>query len=276
MTFTPNDAANYNTATASVTLSVNKATPTITWSNPTDISYGTALSGTQLNATASVQGSFAYSPASGAVLNVGNSQTLSVTFTPTDTANYNSASATVYFNVQKVSVSINWSNPAAISYGTALSGTQLNATANIPGTFSYSPVAGAVLNAGSQTLAATFTPTDTANYNTATANVTLTVNKTTPTVNWSGPAAITYGTALGSDQLNATAGVQGTFVYAPATGTVPAAGNQNLSVTFTPTDAANYNNGDGQRTLTVNKATPAISWSNPSAITYGTAWAARN
>ena len=60
---------------------------------------------------------------------------------------------------------ITWANPAAISYGTALSGTQLNATANVPGTFAYTPAAGVVLNAGTgQTLHVDFTPTDAANY----------------------------------------------------------------------------------------------------------------
>src|SRR5205814_2884259 len=34
---------------------VGKATPTITWSNAADITYGTALGATQLNATASVE-----------------------------------------------------------------------------------------------------------------------------------------------------------------------------------------------------------------------------
>jgi len=60
-------------------------------------------------------------------------------------------------------------------YGTALSSTQLNATASVPGTFVYSPVSGTVLGAGSQTLSVTFTPTDTTDYNTATATVTLVV-----------------------------------------------------------------------------------------------------
>ena len=80
-----------------------KSTPTITWANPADIIYGTPLSNTQLNATASVPGSFTYSPSAGTVLNAGNGQTLSVTFTPTDTVNYSTASKTVSINVLKVS-----------------------------------------------------------------------------------------------------------------------------------------------------------------------------
>ena len=41
------------------------ATPTITWANPADITYGTALGATQLDATASVAGTFAYTLAAG-------------------------------------------------------------------------------------------------------------------------------------------------------------------------------------------------------------------
>ena len=44
---------------------------------------------------------------------------------------------------------ITWPTPAAIIYGTALSATQLNATAErSPGTFVYTPASGTVLNAG--------------------------------------------------------------------------------------------------------------------------------
>ncbi|NEU06713.1 hypothetical protein GZH53_00150, partial [Flavihumibacter sp. R14] len=43
--------ANYNQATASVSLNVDKANQVITWANPANITYGTLLSATQLNAT---------------------------------------------------------------------------------------------------------------------------------------------------------------------------------------------------------------------------------
>ena len=65
--------------------------------------------------------------------------------------------------------------------------------------------------------------------------------KTTPTITWATPAAITAGTALSGTQLNATASVAGTFVYAPAAGTVLAAGTHTLTVTFTPTNTTLYN-----------------------------------
>ncbi|HYO91916.1 MAG TPA: hypothetical protein VEQ40_09775, partial [Pyrinomonadaceae bacterium] len=74
---------------------------------------------------------------------------------------------------------ITWSDPSAIVVGTALGGAQLNAQANVPGVFKYSPTAGIVLGVGRYQLSVSFTPTDAANYTTATKNVTLTVNAPT-------------------------------------------------------------------------------------------------
>jgi uncharacterized protein (TIGR02145 family) len=81
---------------------ISKKNPIITWTNPADISNGTALSATQLNATADVAGTFVYTPSSGTKLEVGKEQTLKVDFTPTDATNYNSISKSVKINVTAV------------------------------------------------------------------------------------------------------------------------------------------------------------------------------
>ncbi len=258
VTFTPTDTTDYTTATDTVTVTVNEATPTVTWLAPSSITYGTALSGTQLNATASVPGSFAYSPAAGTVLD-GVSHTLSVTFTPADATDYATAKTSVTLQVNPVTPTITWATPAAITYGTALSGTQLNAKATyngvaVGGSFTYTPDKGAVLGAGTQTLSVVFTPNNTTNYTTATASVTLQVNPATPKITWARPAAITYGTALSSTQLNATASVPGLFVYTPVAGTVFPAGAQTLAVTFTPSDTTDYTTATDTVTITVNPA----------------------
>jgi hypothetical protein len=86
---------------------------------------------------------------------------------------------------------ITWATPKAITYGTALSATQLNATSSVAGTFAYSPTAGTVLSAGQQTLTATFTPTNTTDYATATASVTLTVNPAPSFTLGASPASLT-------------------------------------------------------------------------------------
>ncbi len=81
--------------------------------------------------------------------------------------------------------------------------------------------------------------------------------KATPTITWATPAGIMYGTALTSAQLDATASVPGTFVYSPAAGTVPAAGTDTLSVTFTPTDTTDYTTATATTTLVVLSANSA-------------------
>ena len=99
--------ANYAATQQVATFVVTKATPTVTWANPSDINYGTALSATQLNAAftsvfgggrVGVLGTSTYTPPIGTVLNAGP-QTLSVSFAPTNTANYNTAGSTVTINV---------------------------------------------------------------------------------------------------------------------------------------------------------------------------------
>ena len=92
------------------------------------------------------------------------------------------------------------------------------------------------------------------------------------------PAPITYGTALSSTQLDASAAdsvtgaaVAGTFVYTPAAGTILHAGNQTLSVTFTPTDTTDYSpiTTDYVARWSI-QATPVLTWNTPAPITYGT------
>src|SRR5437868_6598079 len=72
--------------------------------------------------------------------------------------------------------------------------------------FVYTPAAGTVLNAGTaQALSTVFTPTDTIDFQTLPIAAHINVVKATPTVIWNDPADISYGTALGSTQLNAIA-----------------------------------------------------------------------
>ncbi len=341
-------------------------TPTITWNAPADITYGTELSGTQLDASASASGSsvagtFVYTPPVGTVLTAGL-KTLSAAFTPSNEAAFAPVSATVQLRVDKATPTCAWATPSPVIYGTALSSAQLDATCSwivggvstpVAGTFGYSPAAGAVPGAGAQTLSVTFTPADTIDYNTPSelsvtlmvsqatltvtannasriydtknptftdvitgfvngdtqsvvsgaasltttatltstvgnypitatsgtlsatnynfsfANGTLAVNPATPSITWATPAAITYGTPLSATQQNATAAFPGTFVYAPVAGTVLNGGTRVLTVTFTPTDTTDYNTKTKSESLTVNPASQSITFPALPEQTYG-------
>ena len=76
-----------------------KVTPGITWPQPAAITYGTALGAGQLNATSSAPGTFGYNPPAGTLFTVGSNRTLSVTFTPTDTNSYVTATANVPLDI---------------------------------------------------------------------------------------------------------------------------------------------------------------------------------
>ncbi|HLJ47454.1 MAG TPA: FG-GAP-like repeat-containing protein, partial [Bryobacteraceae bacterium] len=102
-TYTP-ASSSFAASSASAPLTIGKASPVVTWSSPAAIVSGTALSATQLNATANVPGVFTYTPPAGTVLAVGNNQTLSVQFTPTDSTDYSTQNATVSINVTSPAV----------------------------------------------------------------------------------------------------------------------------------------------------------------------------
>jgi hypothetical protein len=109
-------------------------------------------------------------------------------------------------------------------------------TASAPGTISIQATYVEATPAGNSPAAANASP-ETLNASTQ-LTITASPSASTPTITWPTPTPITYGTVLGSTQLNATANVPGTFSYSPAAGTLLKAGMQTLSVVFTPGNTA--------------------------------------
>ena len=102
--FTPTNTTNYNAVTKSITVTITKATPTVSNVKATNITYGQALSASTISATTNVAGTWAWvspttKPAAG-------TQTYSATFTPADTTNYNSVTRNVSVVVGKANQSL--------------------------------------------------------------------------------------------------------------------------------------------------------------------------
>jgi hypothetical protein len=100
------------------------AYPTLAWSTPANITYGTALGGAQLNASATynstnVPGTFSYTPAAGTVLHAGSGQAVSVTFTPANSANFLSSGTNVAITVLQAPLTITVNDTNKI-YGAAV------------------------------------------------------------------------------------------------------------------------------------------------------------
>lgn len=159
----------YALSSGTAGLTVGKVTPTVTWNFPANITYGTPLSSTQLNATAAdntvasqftgttVAGNFAYTPPAGTVQQAGTSQSITGKFNPTDLVNYSAVTRFVSINVAKAPLVV---TPDSIirAYGNAnptLTGAINTVVNNDPITVSYATTATATSPAGDYDITAT-------------------------------------------------------------------------------------------------------------------------
>ena len=257
----------------STSFSVGAATPTVTWPTASAITYGQTLAsstlsgGSAVSGSTSVLGSFGFTNPSSAP--GAGTQSESVTFSPADSTAYNSVTTNISVQVNKATPSVTWPTASAIAYGQTLTsstlsgGSSVSGNTPVPGTFAFTTPSTAP-SAGTQSESVTFTPNDSTDYASATSTVSVLVNKATLTVTWPTASAITYGQPLSSSTLSGgSASVAGTFTFTnPAT--VPTAGTQSVSVTFTPADTTDYNSVTSSSAVSVQVyvATTTITLSN--------------
>ena len=184
------DSATSSCYSLYMTLSTgNQSSPTLTVSssvNPASYGQPVSLTATISSGPTGLVTFYSDGTQIGQALISGTTATLTTTGLPLGShsitaswpgnANYQSVSSSPITQTINVDTpAITWPTPAPLAYGLPLSATQLNATANAPGAFVYTPASGTVLSPGSHTLSVTFTPTDTTDYTTATDTVTLNV-----------------------------------------------------------------------------------------------------
>jgi hypothetical protein len=267
--------ATFSSATSSVlSYSVGKATPTITWPAPAAITYGTALSAAQLDASAPTPGVFTYSPAAGAVLGAG-SHPLSVSFAPTDTVDYLPASGANTVMVSHAPLTVTAAN-ASRTYGAAnpvFTATVAGAVNGDSFTTSGTSLASGASAVGTYAIVPSVSGISLANYTVTPVNGTLIVTPATLTV-VGGTATRVYGAANPALPGSVTGALNGdafgVIGSSTATGTSPV-GNYPISYTVIGLNMVDYTVVQATGTLTVTQATPAITWSTPGAVTYGTA-----
>ncbi len=236
----------------------------ITWAGTTtSITYGTPLTSDQLNATASVPGTFVYTPEAGKILDAGK-HVLKVKFLPADPVKYIPQDKSVLITVDKATPEINWKKPGDVTYGTPLTSTQLNAEAkdpttgaSVPGDYDYSPAEGTVLDAGQErNLHVDFISSD-PNYKSTLNNIKINILQAIPEITWN--PHVTSETPLPDPQGCASASFMGQEV----TGTFTCnekdhmlnTGSNNVTVKFVP-ESSNFINPTLQQVkITVNEVT---------------------
>jgi hypothetical protein len=282
MTATATDMAG-NKSTATRTYTVTKATQTITFGALADKTFGDA------NFTVSATGGNSGNPVTFAALGdckvTGNTVQIlgagSCTITASQLGNGNYFAATDVsqtFEIAKANQAITFGALANKTFGDA--NFTVSATADSGLTVSFAAAGKCTIDANNAvTLTGAGSCTITASQagdrnHFAATNVprTFDIAKATPTIAWN-PQALTYGTALGANQLNASASgvggasLAGNFAYTPGTGAVLDAGSRTLSANFTPTNTADYNSvTNAQAQLTVNRAALTVTADNKSKI----------
>ena len=260
-------------------IAVNQTTPTVNWSDPASIVYGTAVSNSQLDATSGVSGTFAYSVSAGTGLNAGN-YALTVTFTPNDTIDYATTTSSVPFTVSAAQVTVTADSQSMTCRGSVPTLTYTynglvngDSSASFTGDLgtsatSLSPVNQYAINQG--TLLAT------GNYTIGTFNPgVLTVNPATLTVT-ADPQSMTYGGSVPALTATITGYVNGdddsVISGAPtlSTDATTSSGVNTYMITAGVGSlvASNYTFTPVSGTLTVNQATLTVT-ADPQSMTYG-------
>lgn len=274
------DAA-HSSSGALLTQTVNKASPVLTWNNPAAITYGTPLSGAQLNATADVAGSFVYTPASGSKLSAGAGQTLSVLFNPTDTAHYLSVTKSVSIDVNKAVLTVTPADASRVygqanpSFSATISGFvngETLSTSGVSGSAALSSAAVASSNVGDYAITASAGTLAAANYSFVFAAGTLHVTKASIVVTANDGSRM-YGAGnpvLSGSISGVVAGDAITTSYSTAANALSNVGSYPISASLLDPDGrlGNYTVDLHDGTLTVTAAPLLVSSPNVNKV-YG-------
>ena len=252
--------------TSAHAMAATPATPVITWANPATIYYGTALSSTQLNASANVPGTFTYSPGSGTVLGAG-SRSLNATFTPTDTTNYTTAYASVTLSVAQAQAMLSLCNLSQTFDGTqkSVTATSYPSGVYLSVTYSQNGQSAQPRNAGSYSVQATVQD---ANY-WGSAYSTLTIMPAQATVMLSNLNQTFNGMQKSVTSTSYPSGLMLSVTYSQNGQSAQPRNAGSYTVQATVQDANYW--GSASSYLTITPVTPVITWAKPADIWYGTA-----
>ena len=277
ITFTQAATNNYNAVTASMTLTVNKATPTISISNENRTFGDPAFN---LSATSSSTGAFTYTISDANVATViGNTVTIegggttSVTVTQAADSNYSSATSTITLTVNKFDPTIIFTGVVTRTYND--SDFNLSALSSSTASFTYSIADASVATVSGNTVTIVGAGTTTitvsqlanANFNSATASASLIISKDNPTLTNFNPIVRTFGDAsFEIVEPTKNGDHTGSFSYtllnqnianiSGSTVSITNAGQTSITATLSADN--NYNSGTISTSFVVNKKNQTI------------------
>jgi hypothetical protein len=287
ITLTGGTASNYTITLVNGTLTINQATPTLTYTGATSGTQGSTIT---LSATSTSMGAITYSVAngtgsatiSGTTLNLTSAGTVTLTISVAATTNYSATSITQTITINPLqNPTITFGNVTK-TYGDPVF--SVTATSNSPGAITYSITAGSqyatITSGGQVTIKGAGTVTIQAsqaasgNYSSGTATSTLTINKAALTATADNKSRV-YNTANPALTISYSGFVYGETSSVLATqpsASTTATQTSNVGtypITLTGGTAANYTITLATGTLTITQATPTLSYTGATSGTQG-------
>ena len=241
------------------------------------IVYGTKLGPAQLDATASVPGSFVYTPPRATVLGAGNNQHALGHFHAHRHVDYASATATTSIDVRPGHADDHLGDPAdhlrhAARRRAARRHRHRAGQLRLHALGRDGPGRGRQPGRCRSPSRPTMPPT-THRQPPAPRS---TCDQATPAITWARRPRSCTGRRWARRSSTPPRSVPGRFAYSPRRGPSWGPAATTLSVTFTPTDTVDYTTATATTTITVEQATPTITWGTPAEIMYGTALGRRS
>jgi hypothetical protein len=291
-----NGSTSFATSNTTATHTVNKATPTVSiWPTASGINFGQALSSSTLSpvtavvpTNASVAGTFTFTDPTTIPSSVG-SYTADVTFTPTNSANYNTVSGTVTVAVSLATPTITFDTAPTPSYSAGGTFTVLATTTNSDsGTLDYSVSSGTactysgaggvfnIVSAGACTVRADGAATT--HFNAAFATQPITIAKATATITFGGAPTPTYsvgGTFIVSASTDNADDPSLTYSVVSGPCTLNSGSTFNITgagicvVRATGDPTTNFNGATEDQSVTIAKANQTITFTGPGTGTVG-------
>jgi uncharacterized repeat protein (TIGR02543 family) len=245
--------SNISTAASHSTTGISLPNPVTNWPNNLSATFGQTLGNITLpgNGTASVAGTWSWVDGTGTSVGNAGTRPHNLRFTPNNTTTHATVTQSVNVTVARANPTVNWPTGLSAFVGQTLGNVTIPNNTGTPGSFSWNSPGTSVGTVGSRSFAATFNPTDSANFNTAGGNVGITVsdapqsfNVTVTSTGASGSSG--SGTHNVNSTVNFNAGTRAGFTFGGWTA---------VGVTL-----ANPNNATGSFSMPGNAVTLTANW----------------
>ncbi|MEZ4714194.1 MAG: MBG domain-containing protein [Caldilineaceae bacterium] len=275
--------ANHLPSSDSKNFTIDKATPTLSITNPAVVYTGSPQAANVIGSVAGAVSAVKYDGSSTAPTDIGV-YAVTADFAPTDSANYNSLSGATAGNFEITAAptipTLSVNNSPVVYNGSPQAAIVTGSTPGTVSAIKYNGSPTVPTNAGTYAVTADFTPDDTVNYTSLSGASAgnFVIQKATPLLSITNPAVVFTGSPQTANVVGSVAGAVSAVKYDGSTTAPTNVGVYAVTANFVPTDSTNYNSlsgaAAGNFSITATPTTPTLSVTNSPVIYNGSPQAA--